>query len=157
MWDSYNKILYVWWTKMVWAFAIAVGVNLVCVCWVSEAAVQNFLTFRDQQMSDLRNSQYVCQRHRQPASRTPQETSELSGRQFLDNLIDVCICMHGVTVSISAFLACHQCYCTGSSLAWGLNLCTLMCGIFWSSSSGVFSRYSGFLPSFIGLMVQPMI
>ena len=28
----------------------------------------------------------------------------------------------GVTVSVSAFLACHQCYCAGSSLAWGLNL-----------------------------------
>ena len=27
----------------------------------------------------------------------------------------------GVMVSTSAFLACHQCYCTGSSLAWGLN------------------------------------
>ena len=62
----------------------------------------------------------------------------------------------GVTVSISAFLACHQCYCVGSSLAWGLNLRDVVCGIFWSSSSGVFSRYSGFLPSFIGLMVQPI-
>ena len=28
----------------------------------------------------------------------------------------------GATVSMSAFLACHQCYCAGSSLAWGLNL-----------------------------------
>ena len=28
----------------------------------------------------------------------------------------------GVTVSMSAFLACHQCYCVCSSLAWGLNL-----------------------------------
>ena len=28
---------------------------------------------------------------------------------------------HGVTVSMSAFLACHQCYCAGLSLAWGLN------------------------------------
>ena len=28
----------------------------------------------------------------------------------------------GVTVSMSAFLTCHQCYCAGSSLAWGLNL-----------------------------------
>ena len=26
----------------------------------------------------------------------------------------------GVTVSTSAFLACHQCYCAGLSLAWGL-------------------------------------
>ena len=24
----------------------------------------------------------------------------------------------GVMVSTSAFLACHQCYCTGSSLSW---------------------------------------
>ena len=30
--------------------------------------------------------------------------------------------MRGVTVSTSAFLACQQCYCAGSSLAWGLNL-----------------------------------
>ena len=37
---------------------------------------------------------------------------------------------HGVTVSMSAFLACHQCYCAGSSLAWGLNLRALVCGIF---------------------------
>ena len=29
------------------------------------------------------------------------------------------------------------------------------CGIFWSSSPGVFSGHSGFLPSFIGLMIQP--
>ena len=28
--------------------------------------------------------------------------------------------------------------------------------IYWGSSPGVFSGYSGFLPSFIGLMVQPM-
>ena len=32
----------------------------------------------------------------------------------------------GDTVSISAF----QCYCTGSSLAWGLNLRAVVCGIF---------------------------
>ena len=38
--------------------------------------------------------------------------------------------MCGVTVSMSAFLACHQCYCVGSSLAWGLNLQTVVCGIF---------------------------
>ena len=62
----------------------------------------------------------------------------------------------GVTVSMSAFLACHQRYCAGSSLAWGLYLRAVVCGIFVSSSPGVFSRYSGFLPSFIGLMVQPI-
>ena len=28
----------------------------------------------------------------------------------------------GVTVSTAALLACHQCYCAGSSLAWGMNL-----------------------------------
>ena len=61
----------------------------------------------------------------------------------------------GVTVSMSAFLACHQCYCAGSSLVWGLNLQAVVCGIFWSSSPGVFSGYSGFLPTFIGLMIQP--
>ena len=60
-----------------------------------------------------------------------------------------------VTVSMSAFLAYHQCYCAGLSLAWGLNLWVVVCGIFWSSLPGVFSGYSGFLPSFIGLMVQP--
>ena len=36
----------------------------------------------------------------------------------------------GVTVSMSAFLACHQGYCAGSSLAWGLNLRAVLCGIF---------------------------
>ena len=36
----------------------------------------------------------------------------------------------GVTVSTSAFLACHQCYCTGSSLVWGLNLRAVVLGIF---------------------------
>ena len=38
--------------------------------------------------------------------------------------------MCDVAVSTSAFLACHQCYCAGLSLAWGLNLWTLVCGIF---------------------------
>ena len=38
--------------------------------------------------------------------------------------------MRGVMVSMSAFLACHQYYCTGSSLAWGLNLWAVVCGIF---------------------------
>ena len=33
---------------------------------------------------------------------------------------------HGVTVSMSDFLSCHQCYCVGSSLAWGLNLRTVV-------------------------------
>ena len=64
--------------------------------------------------------------------------------------------MCGVTVSMSAFLACHQYYCAGSSLAWGLNLRAVVCGIFWSSSPGVFSGSSGFLPSYIGLMFQPI-
>ena len=36
----------------------------------------------------------------------------------------------GVTVSMSAFLACHQCYCAGSSLAYGFNLRAVVCGIF---------------------------
>ena len=62
----------------------------------------------------------------------------------------------GETVSMSAFLACHLCYCAGSGLAWGLNPRAVVCDIFWSSSPGVFSRYSGSLPSFIGLMVQPI-
>ena len=36
----------------------------------------------------------------------------------------------GVTLSMSAVLACHQCYCTGLSLAWGLNLQAIVCVIF---------------------------
>ena len=36
----------------------------------------------------------------------------------------------GVTVSMSVFLACHQCYCAGSSLVWGLNLRAVICGTF---------------------------
>ena len=36
----------------------------------------------------------------------------------------------GVMVSMSAFLACRQCCCAGSSLAWGLNLQAVVCGIF---------------------------
>ena len=43
----------------------------------------------------------------------------------------------GVTVSASAFLACHQCCFAGSSLAWGLNLRALVCGI-------SEARYQGF-------------
>ena len=34
----------------------------------------------------------------------------------------------GVTVSKSAFLACNQWYCAGSSLAWGLNVWAVACG-----------------------------
>ena len=33
----------------------------------------------------------------------------------------------GVTVSMSAFLACDPCYCAGSSLAWGLNFRASRC------------------------------
>ena len=33
----------------------------------------------------------------------------------------------GVMVSASAFLACHKCYCAGSSLSWGLNLRACVC------------------------------
>ena len=36
----------------------------------------------------------------------------------------------GVTVSTSAFLACHQCYCAVLSLVWGLNLQAVVCGSF---------------------------
>ena len=36
----------------------------------------------------------------------------------------------GVTVSMFAFLACHQCCCAGSGLAWDLNLRAVVCGIF---------------------------
>ena len=37
---------------------------------------------------------------------------------------------HDVMVSTSASLACHQCCCSGLSLAWGLNFWALVCGIF---------------------------
>ena len=62
----------------------------------------------------------------------------------------------GVMVSMSAFLTCDQCYCVGSSPGWGLTFQALVCGIFWSSSPAVFFGYSSFLPSFIGLIVQPI-
>ena len=45
----------------------------------------------------------------------------------LPELVEV---IRGVTVSASAFLACHQCYCAGSSLALGLNLWVLVCVAF---------------------------
>ena len=45
-------------------------------------------------------------------------------------IYSICGATRGVTVSMSAFLACHQCYCAGSSLAWGLNVRALVCGIF---------------------------
>ena len=41
-----------------------------------------------------------------------------------------CLETSSVTVGTSAFLACHQCYCAGPSLAWGLNLWAVVCGIF---------------------------
>ena len=69
---------------------------------------------------------------------------------WLRPVLPICPSTRGVTVSMSAFLACHECYCTSSSLAWGLNLRAVVCGIFWSSSPGVFSGYSDFLPSFTG-------
>ena len=43
----------------------------------------------------------------------------------------------GIMVTTSAFLTCRQCLNTGSSLGWSLNFRALVCGIFWSSSSGV--------------------
>ena len=46
------------------------------------------------------------------------------------NILTYLVATSGVTVSMSAFLACHQCYCAGSSLAWGLNLRAVVCGIF---------------------------
>ena len=42
-----------------------------------------------------------------------------------------------------------SCWSAGSSLGWDLNFRALVCGIFWSSSQGVFSRHTGFLPSLI--------
>ena len=46
----------------------------------------------------------------------PLELNSTAGRRV------VCGATRGVTVSMSAFLVCHQCYCAGSSLDWGLNL-----------------------------------
>ena len=51
-------------------------------------------------------------------------------KTFLCPLFVVIGATRGVTVSMSAFLACHQCYCADSSLAWGLNLRAVVCGIF---------------------------
>ena len=61
--------------------------------------------------------------------------------QLLAAMLDLISCiiilmMRSVAVSTSAFLAFHQCYCAGSSLAWGLNLRVSVCGIFWSSLPG---------------------
>ena len=44
----------------------------------------------------------------------------------------------GVMVGTCVFLACHQCYCAGLSLAWGLNLRALVFGIFSSLLPGGF-------------------
>ena len=55
---------------------------------------------------------------------------------------------YSVMVNVSALLVCHQCYCAGSCLAWGSIFRAVLCDIF--------SGYSGFLPSFFGLMVQPV-
>ena len=51
-------------------------------------------------------------------------------KEFWGNGVRTHVNSRGVTVSMSAFLACHQCYCAGSSLAWGLNLRAVVCGIF---------------------------
>ena len=42
------------------------------------------------------------------------------------------------------------------SMPWAWNRRALVCDIFWRWSPGVFSGYSGFLLSFIDLMVQPI-
>ena len=52
-----------------------------------------------------------------------------NGLKHVGNDVDLWA-TRGVTVSMSAFLACHQSYCAGSSLAWGLNLRAVVCGIF---------------------------
>ena len=83
-------------------------------------------------------------------------TSGLNSRSVKTHYPALLGATRGVTVSMSAFLAFHHCYCAGSSHAWGLNFWAAVCGIFWSSSSGVFSGYSGSLPSVIGLIVQPI-
>ena len=49
--------------------------------------------------------------------------SESEGNQMYYGYIGA---THGVTVCTSAFLACYQCYCAGSSLALGLNFRALV-------------------------------
>ena len=45
--------------------------------------------------------------------------------------------MCGVMVSMSAFLASHQCQSAGPSLVWGLNYLALVCGISDARRQGV--------------------
>ena len=61
----------------------------------------------------------------------------------------------GVTVSISAFLACHQCYCAGSSLAWDLSLSCCSMWHFLKLVARGFLRVLRFPPLLHRLMVQP--
>ena len=63
---------------------------------------------------------------------------------------------HGVTVSTSAFLACHQCYCAGSSLAWGLNTSGFSVWHFPKLVTRGFLQVLLFLPLLHRLMVQPI-
>ena len=57
----------------------------------------------------------------------------------------------GVVARTFAFQAnaCRHYKSAGSSLGLGSNLWLFVFGVFWSLSPRVFSRYSGFLPSFI--------
>ena len=65
--------------------------------------------------------------------------------------------MHGVTVSTSAFLACQQCYCVGSKLAWGLDLRALVAYVAFSEARPRgFLRVFRFPPLLHWLMVQPI-
>ena len=142
------------------------------LCTQTHAARQNTLPSSNRKLIKQRNLQYVpdCNRssHDETSSLGVSQViiSKWYGSISLHHSLYVCeerilrtvrglkrsadnMLTGDVTVSMSAFRTSHQCYCAGSSLTWGLNLRALVCGIFWSSSPGVFSRYSGFLPSFI--------
>ena len=54
------------------------------------------------------------------------------------------------------FLACHQCYCVGSSLAGGLNLLALVMWHFLKLVARSFLRVLRFPPLLHRLMVQPI-
>ena len=60
----------------------------------------------------------------------------------------------GVTVSTSAFLACHQCYCAGSRIAWSLNLLGFSMWHFLKLVARGFRRVFRFPPLFHRLMVS---
>ena len=69
---------------------------------------------------------------------------------------DVLSTMGGVTVSTSAFLACHQCYCVGSSLVSGLESLGFSMWHFLKLVTRGFLRVLQFPPLLHLFMVQPI-